>query len=73
MFLCALYYAGHVYIEAVLKTVPRQNSKVFKSPLIVFDMYVLTADSCTNFVCYPRHSHFLLIVQCSTAQAANSL
>ena len=30
MFLCALNYAGHVYIEAVLKTVPRQNSKVFK-------------------------------------------
>ena len=30
MFLCALNYAGQVYIEAVLKTVPRQNSKVFK-------------------------------------------
>ena len=36
MFLCALNYAGQFYIhvlktvEAVLKTVPRQNSKVFK-------------------------------------------
>ena len=60
MFLCALDYAGQVYTEAVLKTVPLQNSKVFKRPLIAFDIYVLSAGFCTNFVCYPRHSHFFV-------------
>ena len=30
MLLCALNHAGHVYIEAVSKTAPRRNSKVFK-------------------------------------------
>ena len=30
MFLCGLNHAGHVYIEAVSRTAPRRNSKVFK-------------------------------------------
>ena len=71
MFLYALNYAGNIYIEAVLKTVPLHSFKLHRQ-LIVFVTYVLFANFCTNCICCPRYLHFLLMAQCAITQVANS-